>query len=85
MRITFHKKFNKKFEKLPIKIQEKFYERLTIFGIDQFSEILNNHYVHYPYEGCRSVNITGDVRALYEAVGDTVIFIHIGTHSELYN
>lgn len=84
MRIEFHKKFTKKFVKLPKKIQEKFYERLEIFEINQFAEILNNHMLHHPFEGCRSINISGDLRALYEIKGDTYVFIRIGTHSELF-
>lgn len=84
MRIEFHKKFTKKFKKLPKKTQEKFYERLMIFEKNQFSEILNNHSLHNPYEGCRSINISGDIRALYEDRGEVAIFIRIGSHSELY-
>ncbi|MCC6323827.1 type II toxin-antitoxin system YafQ family toxin [Candidatus Nomurabacteria bacterium] len=85
MRIDFHKKFVKQFYKQPKKIQEKFYTRLEIFSRDQFDPILNNHRVHHPYDGFRSINITGDLRALYDTSGNTIIFIHIGTHSELYN
>lgn len=84
MKIDFHKIFIKQFYKQPKKIQEKFYVKLEIFGKDQFDRILNNHTVHHPYTGCRSINITGDLRALYEVDGDRVIFIRIGTHSELY-
>lgn len=84
MKIDFHKNFTKKFKKTPRKIQEQFYEKLAIFEINQFAQILNNHAVHYPYQGCRSINITGDLRALYERNGDIFIFIHLGTHSELY-
>ncbi len=84
MKIDFHKKFTKKFKKFPKKMQEQFYEKLGIFGIDQFDPLLNNHAVHYPYEGCRSINITGDIRALYEIIDDTALFIRIGSHSELY-
>ena len=84
MIIDFHKKFNKKFKKIPKKIQEQFYEKLKIFEVNPFAEILNNHAVHYPYEGCRSINITGDLRTLYETDRDRFIFIRIGTHSELY-
>ena len=35
-------------------------------------------------EGCRSINITGDLRTLYETDRDRFIFIRIGTHGELY-
>lgn len=85
MKIDFHRKFTKKFKKLPKKTQEQFYEKLETFEINQFAQILNNHAVHYPYEGCQSINITGDLRALYETVNnDSVIFVYIGSHSELY-
>ncbi len=84
MKIDFHKKFNKKFKKFPKKVREQFYEKLAIFEINQFDPLLNNHPVHYPYEGCKSINITGDIRALYEVKDDTAIFIRIGSHSELY-
>lgn len=37
------------------------------------------------YSGFHSINITGDIRALYEEIdGSYVIFEFIGTHSELY-
>jgi len=84
MRINFHKKFTKEFKKLPKRIQEKFYEKLEIFEINQFAHVLNNHAVHYPYEDSRSINISGDLRALYETDDKNFIFIRIGTHSELY-
>ena len=84
MKIFFHRKFTRQFKKLPKKTQEQFYQRLTIFEIDQFNPLLNNHCIHHPYEGCQSINISGDMRALYEIINDTAIFIRIGTHSELY-
>jgi len=37
------------------------------------------------YADLHSINITGDIRALYEKINDSyVIFGFIGTHSELY-
>lgn len=37
------------------------------------------------YAGLYSLNITGDIRALYEKIDDAyVIFGFIGTHSQLY-
>jgi mRNA-degrading endonuclease YafQ of YafQ-DinJ toxin-antitoxin module len=37
------------------------------------------------YAGLYSINITGDIRALYEKIDDTyAIFGFIGTHSQLY-
>jgi mRNA-degrading endonuclease YafQ of YafQ-DinJ toxin-antitoxin module len=34
--------------------------------------------------GVRSINITSDIRVHYEQVNNIVIFINIGSHSELY-
>lgn len=84
MRIEFNKNFTKRFDNLPRKIQGQFYSRLEMFEQDQFHPLLNNHSIHHPYEGCRSINISGDIRALYENSNDTIKFIRIGTHSELY-
>ena len=84
MKIVFHKKFTKRFDVLPKKIQEQFYERLTIFGISQFHPLLNNHILHHPYEGCRSINVNSNLRALFETISDTITFIRIDTHSNLY-
>ncbi len=85
MKIDFHKKFTKRLKKFPKRIQEQFYVKLEIFEVNQFAQILNNHAVHYPYEGCQSINITGDIRALYETIDEqSVVFVYIGSHSELY-
>ena len=85
MKIDYHKKFLKAFDKLPAKIREKFYDRLRIFSLDPFNPLLNNHSVDRAYPNWRSINITGDYRALYELINDdTVVFMKISTHSELY-
>lgn len=84
MEVQFHKNFKKRFKKIHPKTQEQFYERLDLFLYDKFSQSLNNHSVDRAYPGCRSINVSGDYRAIYKEVGDTAIFITIGTHSELY-
>lgn len=85
MKIDFHKNFKKKYRKLKFSEQRKFDERLLLFEKEPFNHILNNHFLSGEYLGYRSINITGDIRAHYEEVGlDSVLFINIGTHSELY-
>jgi addiction module RelE/StbE family toxin len=79
-----HRGFVKKFKKLPPKIQEKFNERLSVFLTNSTDESLNNHSVEKAFPNCRSINITGDYRAIYTMEDETAIFITIGTHSELY-
>lgn len=84
MQYISSKKFDKQFAKLPNKIKELFYEKIIIFQTNPFHPVLNNHSVHYPYDGCRSINITNDIRSLYEPVDNIALFIRIGSHSELY-
>jgi mRNA-degrading endonuclease RelE of RelBE toxin-antitoxin system len=84
MKVDFHRKFRKKLYKLPIPIQDKFYERLRLFYEDPFLASLNNHSVDRVYPGCRSINVTGDYRVIFSDDGKTVLFINIGTHAELY-
>ena len=85
MKIRYHKRFLKGFQKLPAKIQEKFFERLELLQREPFHPLLNNHSVESAYPNWRSINITGDYRALYEVQREgSVVFMKIGTHSELY-
>ena len=84
MDVSYSNSFRKDFKKLSIKVRDKFLSRLKLFQYDPFSPLLNNHSIHYPYDGCRSINITGDVRALYELKDNMAHFIHISSHSELY-
>ncbi|MEK9196260.1 MAG: type II toxin-antitoxin system mRNA interferase toxin, RelE/StbE family [Patescibacteria group bacterium] len=85
MEIEFSKKFTKQFSKQPVKIKQVFYKRLEIFEQDEHDAILRNHALKGKYQNYRSIDITGDVRALYVKRGETiVIFGFIGSHSQLY-
>ncbi len=85
MEIIFHKNFKKKFKKLSPKIQQHFYERLELFLQNKFAKSLNNHAVGQVFPDCRSINITGDYRAIFYDQKDVIIFMIIGTHSDLYS
>ncbi len=85
MKVRFSKKFRKQYKKSPLEIQKVFNLRLEFFISNPNSILLRNHALIGKMQGLRSINITGDVRALYEEKGgDEVVFIAIGTHSELY-
>ncbi len=85
MRFTTEKGFDKQFRKLPVKIKEKFEERWLFFLADQFHPLLDNHPLNPPFKGSRSINVTGDCRAIFKQVGDDlIIFTDIGTHHELF-
>jgi len=85
MVIIFHSIFKKKFKKLSLKIQDCFCDRIILFENNKFNPILNNHSVEKRFPDCRSINITGDYRAIFkEGKANVYIFVNIGTHSELY-
>ena len=84
MVVIFHKSFYKDYGKLPNKIQDKFWNRLEIFKKDRNDKILNNHSVDKVFPDCRSINVTGDYRAVFKEENGVVHFVNIGTHSELY-
>jgi len=86
MKIILHKNFKKQYTNLRAGEKRKFKERRNIFLKNQFHPLLNNHALQGEYADFRSINITGDVRVLYEPVGDTIAhFIMIGTHSKLFS
>ena len=84
MPLIFKKKFQKSYDKLPSDIRSHCDERVRIFVANPFAVALNNHLLHGEYAGCRSINVTGDYRALYFEQEGAAIFIAIGTHHELF-
>jgi addiction module RelE/StbE family toxin len=84
MRVLPHKKFQKKLNKYPF-LKEQAEERIILFITDPFHPILNNHPLVGKWEGYRSINITGDFRAIFEFIEDDVAyFVDLDTHSNLY-
>ena len=85
MIIQTTKSFDKQYLKLNPKIKKQFKQQLELFRINPFESTLRNHGLKGKYLGYRSIDIGGDVRALYTVRGDIVIiFGFIGTHSQLY-
>lgn len=89
MQINFAKRFKKRYEKADAKIKSAFDKRLKLFKQDSHNPLLNNHSLTGEYAGYRSINITGDWRAIFEESADEegekhANFKILGTHSELY-
>ncbi len=84
-RIEFTKSFTKQFKKLRDNQQERFYERLELFKKNPQDRVLRDHALKGKYKGFRSIDIEGDLRALYYVKNDViVVFAIIGTHGQLY-
>jgi len=84
MIIRSHRNFKKQFNKLTESQKRKFRERRDIFLQDEFSPVLNNHALKGVYQGYRSINVTGNIRAIYRKSSEAILFVAIGSHSKLY-
>ena len=86
MFVHFNQTFKKRYKKLRDNERQRFEERLRIFLKNPFDPILNNHHLKGKYQGCHSINIGGDLRAIYRLIDkDLALFIALGTHDELYS
>jgi len=86
MKIRFHKNFEKQYKKLKKEQKEKAQNRLSLFLIDSFNPTLGNYPLKGKYIGYRSIDITGDLRAIYKFINkQECIFVAIDTHSKLYS
>ncbi|MFZ2521924.1 MAG: type II toxin-antitoxin system mRNA interferase toxin, RelE/StbE family [Minisyncoccia bacterium] len=85
MRVVFHKNFEKKYKRLRSSEKDRFKKILNTFIIDPFYPTLNNHVLSGKYGGFRSINIGGDLRAIYKMLdNDMYLFVTIDSHSNLY-
>lgn len=86
LRIDYSKAFLKQLKKAPLVVQKSFRVRLEMFLSNPFDPLLNNHKLTGKYRNYRSVNVTGDWRAIFREIDDgkIVYFDLLGTHSQLY-
>jgi mRNA interferase YafQ len=85
MNVDFTKPFNKQFEKLPPKLQERSKVAIGLFIDDLTNPSLRNHALKGEWSGYRSISAGGDFRLHFKMIDDnTVLFVAVGTHSQLY-
>lgn len=84
MKIDYGKKFKKQFKQLPAKNQEQFWKRLELFMTEPDHPILRRHPLKGKLSNYHSFNVSGDIRAIFKRRGEVVLFVAIGTHSQLY-
>ncbi len=79
-------KFNKKYATLRKGEKNRFKTRLKLFRENRHHPLLHDHELHGKYAGYRSINIGGDLRAIYKFVPpNTAVFVTIDTHTKLYD
>ncbi|MBA3723443.1 MAG: type II toxin-antitoxin system mRNA interferase toxin, RelE/StbE family [Candidatus Levybacteria bacterium] len=85
MNVDFTKAFNKQFEKLPQKRQEKAKAAVALFLRDITAPSLRNHALKGEWLGFHSISAGGDIRLHFKVIDqDTVLFVAVGSHSQLY-
>lgn len=85
MIIQYAVSFKRQYKKLPEKFQRRFNERLLIFLENSSHPLLRVHPLKGKYAGYWSMNISGDLRAIYlMREEDIIIFALIDSHSNLY-
>lgn len=84
MIISYSKNFMKQAKKLSPELRKKLLERIELFSENPLHPTLRNHPLKGKYKEYRSVDVTGDVRALYLQKEHEAIFDAVGTHSQLY-
>ena len=86
MEVYYSSRFKKQYQSLPQKVRNQFKKRLALFFEDQIDPQLHVHKLRGKYEGLYSINITGDMRAVFDSsYKNSILFIAIGTHSTLYS
>lgn len=83
--IIFSKRFQKQYRKLPQNLQKQTKLRIELWKEQPDNALLRRHRLGGKMSHVYSINITGDLRALYEVIDDNVyLYEMIGTHSQLY-
>jgi len=77
-----------KLKRQDVRIRKSFKTALEIFYKDSNNLELDNHELKREWEGFRSIDITADLRAIYQEDNDgdepIAYFVAFGTHKELY-
>lgn len=86
MRAVFHRPFRKQWQKLKKAERERFIDRLELYLGNPHATLLYNHSLSGQWKGYRSINIGGDLRAIYKEVDINLVeFVAIGSHNQLYD
>lgn len=89
MKILYSNKFKKNFNKrIPINspLDKKYQERLKLFNKQTNDPFIKSHKLAGKFQGYSAFSITGDIRVIYvQESEDTVLFIDVGTHNQVYS
>ena len=85
IQFIYRKKFKKKFRSVSPVIRAATDFKLRILCKNPYDPILNNHALQGDRQHLRTINITGDIRLVFQVVSKEVYFIvDIDNHNNLY-
>jgi addiction module RelE/StbE family toxin len=84
MRVEFSKNFDKEYQKLPAKKQDKVDTTMELFMSDCTNQTLRNHALKGKWLGHYSISAGGDLRLHFKLINDIALFVTVGTHAQLY-
>lgn len=84
MKVDFGPDFYRQYKRANVRIRNNVDERIAIFIKNPRDLILNNHLLHEPYQGLRSIDITSNWRVIYQEIQEdgeeSAYFVFLGTH-----
>ena len=84
MIIRSNKEFRKRYRLLDSKIRTQVDARLRLFKANPKDPRLRLHPLKGSLKGYYSINLSGNMRAIFKRGGKIIAFVLIGTHSQLY-
>ncbi len=82
MKIIYHSKFLKEYEKLPAHTQRLLEEKEMVFKNNPFNPQLKTHKLHGKFKGMYFFSINYNYRIIFEILkGEIFVFLLIGKHS----
>lgn len=87
MKIIYHKRFEKRFKKLPLNLKEKTISAIQHFSKKPFDPLLKNHALTGKLSGRRAFSVTSNIRIIFEEYDNyvLVIMLDVGTHNQVYS
>lgn len=81
----YSREFDKQFARLPKALKDKAIDAIELFLDKPNEKSLRNHALSEKWHGYRSISADHDLRVHFKMIDDeTVYFVAIGTHSQLY-
>lgn len=85
MIVLRHRIFVKQFKAFPPTMKHAVLVRLSILLENEYHPSLNNHALQGELRPYRSINISGDIRLIYEQINqETIMLRAVDTHHQLY-